>query len=137
MNPKDLLNKNHLKRTGIREGIISVMLNSSRPLSEDEIKNSLLTEYDRTTFYRSFKILLEKKIIHKIIPDNFNVKYALDLSVSEKKEHAHFFCEICNEVICLENIHPENPVLPTGYSVNHTEIIFKGVCEFCKSKNKL
>ncbi|MCG6189878.1 Fur family transcriptional regulator [Maribellus maritimus] len=133
MNPQEVLYKHNLKKTACREGILSVMLDLGHPLSENEIREELSSKFDRTTFYRSFKTLLEKRIIHKIVVDNQVVKYALDNSVTYKEKHAHFYCKKCDSVICLDDIPVNEPVVPNGFEASETEIIIKGVCSTCKN----
>jgi Fur family ferric uptake transcriptional regulator len=133
MEPQKVLHDHDLKRTACREGILSMMLESGHALSENEIKDELSGNFDRTTFYRSFKILLEKSIIHKIVVDNQMIKYALDNSITHKNKHAHFYCKKCDSVICLDNIPVEEPEVPQGFEASETEIIIKGVCSTCKN----
>lgn len=135
MKPKEVLNSRNLKRTSCREGIISVMLSSQDALSENEIRNQLSGNYDRTTFYRSFKTLEEKQIIHKIVVDNQLVKYAIDNSISMKKEHAHFYCNHCQTVKCLETVYVNSLTLPDGYTNMETEVLIKGTCALCSQKS--
>lgn len=136
MNPIDILNKRKLKRTSCREGILEVVISADRVLSENEIKERLAGNYDRTTFYRSFKTLEEHKVIHKIVVDNQLVKYELDKSVSRKKEHAHFYCNSCKTVKCLDAAELSQPVLPAGYTISELELIVKGECNECSMKNQ-
>lgn len=130
----EILNKHHLKRTSCREGILEVIMSANQALSESEIRDQLPGNYDRTTFYRSFKTLVEHHIIHKIVVDNLLVKYELDNSVTSKKEHAHFYCNSCEEVRCLENVEISQPNIPEGYKVQEQEIIVKGLCSDCSDK---
>jgi Fur family transcriptional regulator, ferric uptake regulator len=90
MKPIEILSSNNLKRTSCREGIIKAILSGSGAMSEDEIREQLEGNYDRTTFYRSFKTLREKGILHKIVVDNQLVKYALDSNTTGKSYHPHF-----------------------------------------------
>ncbi|MBK8808518.1 MAG: transcriptional repressor [Bacteroidales bacterium] len=121
-----------MKRTSCREGILEVILEANQALSEHEIRERLQGNYDRTTFYRSFKTLEESKIIHKIVVDNLLVKYAIDISATNKHKHAHFYCNECNKVVCLDSVAIQKPILPDGYSEVETEMIIKGVCKYCK-----
>ena len=89
MKPIDYLNKHKLKRTSCREGIIQTIISANHPLSESEIREQLAGNYDRTTFYRSFKTLEEHRIVHRIIIDNQTVKYALDKQFSAAEHHPH------------------------------------------------
>jgi len=133
MKAVDILNNHNLKRTSCREGIIDVVLSANQALSEYEIRKRLAGNYDRTTFYRSFKTLEEHKIIHKIIVDNQLVKYALDNTVTYKDEHAHFYCNECHTVKCMENVHIQKYQLPEGYSDIETEVLIKGICANCEN----
>lgn len=133
MESQKVLQTHNLKRTACREGILSVMFDSDRPISENEIREELSGRFDRTTFYRSFKTLLEKSIIHKIVVDNQLVKYALDNSITKKHKHAHFYCKKCDTVICLDSVPFEEPQVPNGFEVSETEVIIKGLCNNCKS----
>jgi len=135
MEAVDVLKKHNLKRTSCREGIIEVVMNAKQAVSENEIRERLAGNYDRTTFYRSFKTLEEHKIIHKIVVDNQLVKYALDNSVQQKEEHAHFYCNECNAVQCMDNVPIQTYKLPKGYSGTETEVLIKGTCANCKAQN--
>jgi Fur family transcriptional regulator, ferric uptake regulator len=133
MEPEKVLHEHNLKRTGCREGIIDVITKAGQPLSENEIRDRLSGNFDRTTFYRTFKTLQENSIIHKIVVNNQLVKYAIGSSVTITKSHAHFFCNICNEVRCLEHAGIDIPPLPRNYSASTIEIIIKGECATCAS----
>lgn len=134
MRAVDVLNSHNLKRTSCREGIIEVVMTAKQALSENEIRERLVGNYDRTTFYRSFKTLEEHKIIHKIVVDNQLVKYALDNTVTHIDEHAHFYCNECNTVKCMENVPVQKYQLPEGYSDVVTEVLIKGTCANCKNQ---
>lgn len=134
MKAVDILNNHSLKRTSCREGIIDVVMAAQQALSENEIRERLVGNYDRTTFYRSFKTLEEHKIIHKIVVDNQLVKYALDNRVTNKNEHAHFYCHECNTVKCMDNVPIQKFQLPDGYSNIETEVLIKGICANCKNQ---
>lgn len=129
----EVLYRNNLKRTSCREGIIDVMMLANQALSENEIRAQLKGNYDRTTFYRSFKTLEEHKIMHKIVVDNQTIKYALDDTIIHKSKHAHFYCYDCHSVKCLESVGIEKISLPDGYTEAATEILIKGLCPVCKN----
>lgn len=135
MKAVDILNRYNLKRTSCREGILEVVMSADQALSENEIRERLSGNYDRTTFYRSFKTLEEHHIIHKIVVDNQLVKYALDRTISNKEEHAHFYCHECHTVKCMEYVPVQKYRLPEGYSDEETEVLIKGTCAICKTKD--
>lgn len=135
MDAADILNKHNLKRTSCREGIITVLMKAKHALSENEIRERQVGNYDRTTFYRSFKTLEDRQIIHKIIVDNQLVKYAVGISAKHREGHVHFYCNECNTVHCLEHLSPQKYSLPEGYQAYETEVLIKGICSKCESGN--
>lgn len=134
MKAVDILSHHRLKRTSCREGIIEVVMTAGQALSENEIRERLAGNYDRTTFYRSFKTLEENKIIHKIVVGPQLVKYALDNTVTHKDEHAHFYCNECHIVTCMDTVPVQKYRLPEGYDDNETEVLIKGTCAICKNQ---
>ncbi len=132
MIPKDILHSHNLKRTSCREGILEVVMNADEALSENEIREKLAGNFDRSTFYRSFKTLEDSKIIHRIVVDNQLVKYALDNKITQKEEHAHFYCRECQTVKCIEGLHIKKYSLPDGSIVEEMEVLIKGTCANCK-----
>ncbi len=131
MKAQDILFKHNLVRTSCRQSIIDAIVNAGFAISEEEIKARIAATYDRTTFYRTFKTLIENKIIHKIVVDNQLVKYALTESSTLRKKHVHFYCNQCGMVECLANAEFSSPELPVGYRQTETELIVKGFCSKC------
>lgn len=136
MEAVEILEKHNLKRTSCREGIIELVMNASHALSENEIRKQIAGNYDRTTFYRSFKTLVENNIIHKVVVDNNLVKYGVSKLGKRKKTHPHFYCEKCETVLCLNPIELPNLVLPEGYKLNEIDLIIKGECNKCANNKK-
>lgn len=131
MKAQEILHQHNLIRTNCRQSIIDSIVNSEHAISEDEIKHKVEGTYDRTTFYRSFKTLIENKIIHKIVVDNQLVKYALNESNPITQKHVHFYCNQCGIVECLPDSEVNSPKLPAGYKQVETELIVKGFCNNC------
>lgn len=131
MKAQEILHKHNLVRTSCRQSIIDTIVNTGHAISEDEIKQKVEATYDRTTFYRSFKTLIENNIIHKIVVDNQLVKYALTENSPVSKKHVHFYCNQCGVVECLPDAEINKLVLPTGYRQVETELIIKGFCSTC------
>lgn len=131
MDTKDLLHKHNLVRTSCRESIIGVMLQSGVAVSEEEIKSKVEGNYDRTTFYRTFKTLISSGIVHKIVVDNQVVKYALTETDNVDVQHIHFYCNECGQVNCIEGEPVPAVVLPEGYKPVQAELLVKGLCKNC------
>ncbi len=135
MKAHDILHKHNLIRTSCRQSIIDTIVNSGFAISEEEIKLRIESTYDRTTFYRSFKTLIENGIIHKIVVDNQLVKYALSENKPVSKNHVHFYCNHCGIVECLSGAEIQSPRLPAGYQQVEAELIIKGICIKCNNSD--
>lgn len=134
MNAANILKTHNIKITPARLSIIEAIGGHNRPLSEAEIKTSMGNAYDRITFYRNMQTLTAAGIIHKIVADSTVVKYGLnscDNGHVHRNEHAHFFCERCNAVICLNYIKIPEFTLPASFSLADSDIIIKGKCQEC------
>lgn len=131
MKSQEILHKHNLVRTSCRQTIIDTLAVSGHAVSEEEIKNKVEGNYDRTTFYRTFKTLIENNILHKIVVDNQLVKYALTEEKQLEKKHVHFYCSNCGVVECLPDLEIPAPQLPNGYKLVETELIVKGFCNKC------
>lgn len=131
MKGKEILLKHNLKRTSCRQSIIDTIADCGHAISEDEIKQKVEATYDRTTFYRSLKTLIEKNIIHKIVVDNQVVKYALTEGETIGTDHVHFYCNTCETVMCMPDTKIKIPDLPKGYRHQETELVIKGLCNKC------
>lgn len=131
MTAKEILYTHQLKRTSCREGLLNAFLISKEALSENELREYVAGSYDRTTFYRSFKTLLDAGVIHKIVVDNTLTKYALTTPQTRDHEHVHFFCTGCHTIKCLHTAMEFNVELPTGFQRQDVEILIKGTCSTC------
>lgn len=135
MNAANILKAHNIKKTPGRIAIIKAIHNSNRPLSEQEIKAEMPEIYDRITFYRNMQTLTNAGIIHKIVVDNTIVKYGLNYCEKEQhlhqNEHAHFYCEDCQSVVCLKEVRIPAFHLPEGFRFTDSDIIIKGRCSTC------
>ena len=134
MTPLDILQNHQLKKTPGRIAIVKALMESHTPLSENDIRFQMNDLYDRVTFYRNIQALSVSGIIHKIVIDSTIVKYGLNCCGHEHRhqnEHAHFYCESCQSVVCLKEISIPAINLPAGFQSSDSDIIIKGKCEKC------
>jgi Fur family ferric uptake transcriptional regulator len=129
MNAAELLSNHQLKKSSARISIIHALQETDTPASELEISKKMGIHYDRTTFYRSIQTMVEAGLIRKIVIDKLAVRYAL----RDKPDHAHFYCDNCRRLICLEDIHPGPYRLPAGFQTRESDVIIKGLCQTCSN----
>jgi Fur family ferric uptake transcriptional regulator len=134
MNATEILQHHQVKKTTPRVAIIQALQQSHSALSESDMKESLGDFYDRTTFYRSMQTLTEAGIIHRIVADNVLVKYVLNCCENghhHKADHVHFFCQLCKDLVCLEDLKVQSYQLPAGYTEETCDVIIRGLCANC------
>lgn len=134
MNAVEILRSKGLKKTAQRIMLINILESSTISLTESDIKSKMGDLYDRVTFYRTVQTLLDAEIIHRIVVDNIIVKYALNRTEHHAENHAHFFCQICHSVTCLEDAVAFQYNLPAGFEAQEYEVLIKGICNKCHAK---
>jgi Fur family ferric uptake transcriptional regulator len=135
MQSKDILIHHGLTKTPCRSEMLRVLTASGTALSEDEIRDSLLVDFDRATIYRTLRTFLDTNIIHRVLLSPTEVKYALTdpgRERSGKPGHAHFHCQFCSRVFCLGRLPVDETNLPDGFEVREIEIVLNGICDRCK-----
>lgn len=121
--------------TAMRLLVFKYLKKQSTAVSLSDIESSFDLS-DRVTIFRTLKTFQAKGIIHGITSNN-TTKYALCSprcnAGSHQDTHVHFYCKICQEVICLTHISIPSIVLPKGFELDDFEVIGKGVCLDCQS----
>ena len=122
----------NFRNTAAKTAIQNAISNSEFALSHSEIQAAISDLCDRVTTYRVLERLADEGSIHKIINTDGVIKYATCTSCSEKHNHnhAHFSCEKCKTVTCLQNVEPVYK-LPEKYLVNEANFVLSGLCPNC------
>lgn len=129
----DILEAGGVKPTANRILVLRCLLASSSPMSLIEIETELET-LDRSSIQRVLTALSDHGLVH-VMEDGRGVsKYEVCHSSNhgtQDDHHAHFYCEKCNRVYCLENIAVPNIPLSQGFMVHEVNFMFKGICPNC------
>lgn len=133
---KDMLKEHQLRHTDCREEVLGIFLEKEFALAHSDLERSLENSFDRVTLYRTLKSFLEKGIIHKVLDDEGTPKYALcnEQHCSEhahQHEHVHFKCQQCGQTQCLDSVQIPALQLPSGFSVQETNLLIQGTCQKC------
>ena len=132
---ESILKSNGLRKTEFRIRILDILLKQDhKAVSSLKIEKDL-SDFDRVTLYRTLKSFEDKDIIHKVMTDTQEVRFALCDNHCEihthSKTHAHFNCNKCHETYCLEEPGEVKIGLPENYKVDQTQLILSGVCANC------
>lgn len=136
----DLLDKHHLKKTGARLSVLSILNSREVATSQPDLEQMLGEEVDRVTLYRILNTFEKNGIIHKILDLNGTSNYALcsPLCTSEKHkdEHVHFNCTVCLNIYCMDEVQIPVVSIPKGFKATNKDLIIYGSCDSCNKKGK-
>lgn len=129
----DKLIAKELKVTRVRTNVLIAFLSKDYALSYADLIGILPVKEDKATIYRTLKKFKETGIIHEIEDGSFN-KFAVCSHTCSKEahhdSHAHFKCNNCEHIFCLET--PDvNLKVPEGYQIEQYKLSIQGVCKSC------
>jgi Fur family ferric uptake transcriptional regulator len=123
------------RATRPRIEILAVLLAAPRALTHHEIERAVKRSVgmDRVTIYRVLEWLVARGLAHRISGDDRVWRFNAIDEEHARHQHAHFKCNDCGEVICLQAAAAARAVaLPTGYRPQEVELTVKGVCAGCR-----
>lgn len=119
MKIENIIEENNLTLTSARKELLEIFIKAKKPISFEDIKNRL--SMDKATFYRNVSKFESLNIVNSFESNDKKRYYEL-----QTEPHAHFVCNECNSVECLNDI---DEVTLKGYKI--TDIIYKGICKNC------
>lgn len=131
----DILTRTGLKKTSGRIALLKLLLQAKKPLTQQEISNSLAgVNFNYVSIYRSLDAFLKAGIVHKVEAGDRNRRFAVCSCGSSSHCHPHFICRSCGKVECLSELKiPELRELKSGYVAEEQEIYIRGICANCSS----
>lgn len=131
--PRELIAAHGGRVTRTRVAVIETLQASSHPLSHDELGHALddaAIPHDRVTLYRALEWLVEQGIARRIAGSDRAWRF--EMLRADGHRHAHFHCDRCGQVVCLESLQPAFAVaLPEGYRLDRAELVLHGACAAC------
>lgn len=119
--------------TRTRVAVIEALQASAHPLTHDELGHALAgaaIAHDRVTLYRALDWLVEQGIARRIAGSDRAWRF--EMLRADGHRHAHFHCDRCGQVVCLESLQPAFPIaLPDGYLLDRAELVLHGACAAC------
>lgn len=135
---EELLVKNGLKRTGARLQVLEILSGRDSATSQPYLEQVMGKVVDRVTLYRVLQAFEEKGIIHKVLDSHGTANYAICSDGCDAHqhhdEHVHFDCDNCHKIYCLESVKIPVPKVPSGFKVQHLNLIATGICSACADK---
>ena len=116
-----------------RVEVLAVLLAAERALTHHEVESRINASLgiDRVTVYRVLDWLSEKGLAHKIAGEDRLWRYNA-AEHSHSRAHAHFQCDRCGTVICLDEQEDALRVrVPRGFVSREIALTVKGHCATC------
>jgi Fur family ferric uptake transcriptional regulator len=129
-----------IRRTGARVTVARVRVLAFLLTQQDAVPHHqievALDQYeriDRVTLYRTLDWLTEAGLVHKVAGVDRAWRFRINENDIAHHQHAHFKCNHCAKVICLDDVGAGNslPALPDGYRGLEIELTVKGLCAQC------
>lgn len=142
-----LLQSGGYKLTTQRQAVLEVTIkNRDKHLSVEEIFAELKRADFRiglATVYRSMKLFEKIGLVRNMAASDGGLRYQI-IDPQEEQEHHHLICEICGDVIDIQNtIDGSNYLLELfareaffdkGFSITRQKIQFYGKCKKCSKE---
>ena len=134
MNTIDTLKHFKLRNTKIRVAVLEALTEASGAVSYGSLQR-MLSQYDRTTLYRTLLVFNEKGLIHRAYEENGDSYYARCFGCTgqlHNHEHLHLKCSSCGGVECVE-ISDQLKSSIAQLPFQEIKISAKGACKACAS----
>jgi len=128
---EELLHSKGLKKTKVRVALLQHFMHMEHAQSYNDLQEALVNEIDKSTLYRNLTNFEQVGIIHHINDHSGTAKYAYGESPVRGNEHAHFVCECCETVYCMDGLGPLQFEVPRGFKANKVQTVVKGICSKC------
>lgn len=121
-----------------RVSVLAKLLEASRALTHHEVERRVQRSLsiDRVTVYRVLEWLVANQLAHRIAGDDRIWRFNA-MADEHADEHAHFKCNRCGTVTCLDELAAKPVVkLPAGFRTQRVELTVKGFCAGCRPESR-
>jgi Fur family ferric uptake transcriptional regulator len=132
---RQLLKTVKLRQTSQRIAILTTLMNSSKPLTQDQITDRLGQKApNKVTIYRVLERLHSASLVHRAYLRQRTWHYELSHNCSEKQCHPHFTCTDCGDTHCLTKVTLPMATSPhNGFVFQRQQVRLEGLCPKCNS----
>lgn len=117
--------------TAARVDVLAALLASPKAVTHYELEDRFKDKINRVTIYRVLDWLTEKQLAHRIAGDDRVWRFTA--GNEDLHQHAHFQCEKCGQVVCLDQVNLAFAVtLPEGFRSHHIDMTVRGDCAKCR-----
>jgi Fur family ferric uptake transcriptional regulator len=121
--------------TPVRLRVLAFLLAQNSAVTHRQIELVLGRDeaINRVTLYRTLDWLTEQGLAHKVSDVDRVWHFQANEDDLKHRQHAHFKCNLCAKVICLNDLQQNSkmPPLPEGYRGMEVDLTVKGLCAQC------
>lgn len=130
---RQMLRRAKLYCTEPRVAILRTLLETGRPLRQDQITPQLTKgTFNRVTVYRTLESLVEAGLVHRAFTQDRAWYFELADHCTEHQCHPHFTCTRCGVTRCLMDIHlPMAKIADKGFVISRQQVRLEGLCPAC------
>lgn len=135
MNVFHLLKQHNIHITSSRKATIEILINSPNPIDVSTLVARLrekIPSVDRTTVFRTIKLLTEKGIVHRLEFGEGKFRYEL----ASLPHHFHVICTNCGIVKDVAGCRVEKLEKETAeklaFDITNHRVDFFGLCKMCQ-----
>lgn len=136
MTDLELLRHHQLRVTALRLDMLRILRASDRALTHQELERLLKVEADRVSIFRSLNTFEEAGLVHRVLDGRGTSCFAPCGGACghghHNDVHAHFRCNTCGHVFCLEAVELPRVSLPRGFKLASGHVDLAGTCKSCK-----
>lgn len=130
-----LLLAHGIRPTSNRILVVKALAAEEHPSSLAEL-GRVLVSVDKSGIFRSLALFRDHHLVHALEDGDGQVKYELchGHGPADDDQHAHFFCERCHRMFCMDGTPIPAVDLPEGFVMHSINYMVKGICPDCARK---
>ncbi len=123
------------RATAHREHVYDVLIqDADHPTAEELFMRAKrrMPDISMATVYNCLDALVKCHLVRQVHIDRGATRFCPNM-----EKHCHFFCDQCGGVFDIEmsTTGPNSQAqLPEGFTANHCEVAFRGVCRHCSTQ---
>ena len=127
----DLLRQAGLRSTRPRRRILAAIKRQAGAFCAAQLAQSVASEVNQATVFR-FLAQLEECGVIRLVVECAGVRH-FELACPHSQRHAHFLCERCHKVSCVQSpaTRPELSAIQAPGNVTDISIVYRGICNHC------
>lgn len=130
-----MLREHGLRVTGPRVAVLAAMLRRGHPVAASDLIDDVVDfQLSEVTVYRNLNRLAETGMLRRVDTTERRRRFEVaGAHNGHEHDHAHFVCDGCGTVTCLEAaVEPlEHMPLPAGFRVETQRVVLHGRCDTC------